>query len=156
MPATSRAAVDGFLALKRIAIVGVSSQEKDFSRTIFRKFSERGYDVVPVNPAIAEAEGRRCYARLSDVSPAPEGVLLMTPPAVSEQVVEECVTLGIRNVWLHRGAGQGAVSIGAVKTCKDHGIDVVAGECPFMFLEGSHFPHKLHLWIKKLTGSYPQ
>lgn len=156
MPSTSRASVDGFLALKRLAVAGVSSKPADFSRAVFRKFVECGYDAIPVNPNVTEVEGRRCFARLSDISPAPDGVLVMTAPAVSEQIVRECVDLGIRNVWLHRGGGQGAVSIAAVKICKDGDIDVVAGECPLMFQPGGGFPHNFHGWIKKLTGAYPR
>ena len=155
MPATSRASVDSFLALKRIAVIGVSRKDADFSRDIFRKFVECGYDAIPVNPQVSEVEGRTCFAKLGDVSPAPEGVVVLTSAAVSEQVVSECAAAGVKHVWLHRGAGQGAVSAGALKVCRETGIDVVAGECPFMFLAGSSFPHKVHVWIKKLTFRYP-
>jgi uncharacterized protein len=156
MPVTSRASVDGFLALKRIAIVGVSGKDADFSREIFRKFVESGYDVIPVNPKLTEVEGRPCFAKMGDVSPAPEGALILTSAAISEQVVSECAAAGVNHVWLHRGAGQGAVSIGALRVCRENGIDVVAGECPFMFLAGTSFPHKAHVWIKKLMFRYPR
>ncbi len=39
-----------FLAQKRIALVGVSRQEKDFSRMVLRELVRRGYDVVPSAP----------------------------------------------------------------------------------------------------------
>ena len=52
MPSTSRASVDGFLALKRLAVAGVSSKPADFSRAVFRKFVECGYDAIPVNPNV--------------------------------------------------------------------------------------------------------
>jgi hypothetical protein len=61
----------------------------------------------------------------------------------------------VKRVWLHRGGGPGAVSPAAVAACQETGMKVVAGECPFMFLCGSSFPHNIHGWIKKLTGSYP-
>jgi uncharacterized protein len=39
-----------FLAHKRFAMVGVSRQPKDFSRSLFHEFLNRGYEAVPVNP----------------------------------------------------------------------------------------------------------
>ena len=61
-----------FLAQQRIAIVGVS-HTADFSRTIFRAFREREYDVVPVNPGCTEIDGLRCYARLQEIAAAGRG-----------------------------------------------------------------------------------
>ena len=41
-----------FLARRRIAIVGVSHEPKEFSRMVYRAFQDRGYDVVSVNPNV--------------------------------------------------------------------------------------------------------
>ena len=46
-----------FLAQRRIALVGVSRDPRDLSRTLFRELRRRGYDVVPVNPELGV--GRR-------------------------------------------------------------------------------------------------
>ena len=43
----SKQAIDSFLSCRRIAVVGVSRDPKDFSRAVFRAFVERGYDAVP-------------------------------------------------------------------------------------------------------------
>jgi predicted CoA-binding protein len=45
-----RPAIDSFLKLKRIAFVGVSRKEADFSRALWKEFRERGYNLIPVNP----------------------------------------------------------------------------------------------------------
>ena len=50
--------VRDFLAQRRIALVGLSRNPKDFSHVVFREMSRRGYDMVPVNPAAGELEGR--------------------------------------------------------------------------------------------------
>ncbi len=50
---TTRREIDGFLALKRVAMVGVSRDPRDFSRMLFREMKKRGYDMVPVNPGAA-------------------------------------------------------------------------------------------------------
>jgi hypothetical protein len=48
------------------------------------------------------------------------------------------------------------VSADAVKFCEANGIAVIAGECPMMFLSGGAWFHRLHGWLKKITGSYPR
>ena len=41
--------IDDFLAQRRIAMVGISREPKNFSVMLFEELSRRGYDVVPVN-----------------------------------------------------------------------------------------------------------
>ena len=149
---TTRAVLaNEFLAERRLAVVGVSRDPKDFSRGLFRELLRRGYDVVPVNPAGGEIEGRPCAAGVQDVAPPVAGVLVMTRSEVSEQVVRDCAEAGVAKVWLHRGIGPGAVSRAAVDFCRLHGIAVVEGECPYMFLPVSGFVHRAHGFIRRLS-----
>ncbi len=133
-----------FLGARRIAVVGVSRNEKDFSRYVLRELAKRGHDVAPVNPALAEAEGRRCFARVQDVSPPADAALLMTPPARTEDALRDCLAAGIRRVWLHRGVGPGSATPAALELCATSGLEVVQGLCPFMALPGAAFPHRVH------------
>ena len=153
---TKRAQIDDFLGRKRLAMVGVSRNPKDFTRDLFREFLRRGYDMVPVNPNVSEMEGRHCFTKLQEITPPVEGALVVTGPAATDQVVRDCAEAGIRQVWMHRGAGIGAVSPDAVEFCKSQGIGVVPGECPFMFLPGTGLIHTTHGFIKKMTGHYPR
>ena len=153
---TSIAEVRDFLNLRRIALVGVSRDPKDFSRMLFREMCDKGYDMVPVNPAAGELETRRCFTRVQEIHPPVEGVLLMTPPRNTAGVVKDCAEAGIRRVWMHRGGGQGSASPDAVDFCHKHGIHLVEGYCPFMFLPHTPFFHRVHGFFLKLTGSYPR
>lgn len=148
----SKRAIDSFLASRRIAVVGVSRNPKDFSRAVYRAFTERGYDAVPVNPAGGEVDGRRSARRVGEVQPRVEAAFLMTPPAATAQVVRECAEAGVKRLWMHRGAGQGAVSPEAVALCRDRGIEVVDGECPFMFLPDAGWFHGVHRFFRRLGG----
>src|SRR5512145_2721 len=94
-----------FLKSRRIAFVGLSRNEQDFSRLVFRELAKRGIDVVPVHPAMAQAEGRPCFARLQDVTPAVDAAFLMTKPEVAERVLADCVQAGVKRIWFHRGGG---------------------------------------------------
>lgn len=153
---SSREDARAFLAARRIALVGLSRREQDFSRMVLRELARRGYDVVPVHPGMKEAEGRTCYPRIQDVRPAPEAALLMTAPAVTEEVVRGCAEAGVRRVWMHRGAGPGAASEGAIAFCEAHGIAVVRDLCPFMALPGAGFPHRVHGFFRRALAPRAQ
>jgi uncharacterized protein len=148
--------IEAFLQLKRIAVIGVSAKKADFSRMLCAEFARRGYDVVPVNPKAEEIEGRRCYGSVADVQPPVEGALILTKPAVTSKVVRECVEAGIRHIWLYRATGAGAVSQDALIYCQAQGVELVSGECPFMFFGKPGFPHNLHGFCRKILGSYPK
>jgi predicted CoA-binding protein len=97
---TTRADIEDFLTQNRIAMVGVSRDPKDFSRSLFREMRKRGYDMVPVNLFAEDIEGEECFQSLHSVNPAVDGVLLMTPFWEAERIVEECAELGIPRVWM--------------------------------------------------------
>lgn len=144
-----------FLAQKRIAMVGISRKKADFSASLFKELCNRGYDVVPVNPNATEVLGRRCFARVQDINPPVEAALLMTPAKLTDAVVKECAEAGINRVWMYRARGQGAVTPEAVAFCREHGISVVPGQCPFMFLPDTGAVHRFHGFIRRIIGSYP-
>lgn len=149
-----RAQIDEFLLQKRFAFVGVSRNPHDFTRKLFDEFCKRGYDVVPVNPGVSQVAGRRCFANIRDIQGI-TAALLMTPPDVTETVVADCIATGVEHVWMYRAGGAGAVNQAAVEACIERGINVIAGECPYMFFPVTGFPHRVHGFIKKIIGSYP-
>src|SRR5690242_2301057 len=109
--------IEDFLGCHRLAVIGVSRNPKDFTRSLFQAFQQRAYDVVPVNPEAEEVDGRRCYAHVQEIQPPVEGALLLTSSQVTPQVVRECHSAGIRKVWMYRAAGAGAVNPEAVEFC---------------------------------------
>lgn len=155
-PQTSLETIHEFLAQKRIAMIGVSREPSSFSVRLFQELIRRGYDLVPVNPHTPNVFGHPCFARVQDVTPPVQAALLITSPEITETVVEDCARVGVRLVWMHRGIGEGAVSPKAVAFCHEQGIEVIAGECPFMFLSKSEAVHRLHGFLHKITGRYPR
>jgi len=154
--ATTLKQIDDFLALKRIAVVGVSRNPRETSNTLWQELRQRRYDAVPVNPSTTEIDGRPCYASVRDIDPPVEGALIMTTSAVAERVLEECAAAGIRQVWLYGGLGGGATSDATIAAASRHGLDAVAGHCPFMFLPDTAAFHRIHGVGKKITRSYPK
>lgn len=136
--------IDAFLALKRIAIIGVSRRKASYSRLVFHAFKERGFDVVPVNPAAAEIDGARCYSSLSEVRPEPESALILTPPETYAALAGECRRAGVAAVWFRQ------------KAAPVEGLVTVEDECPVMWLRGAGWIHLLHRKWRAWTGSLPQ
>ena len=147
--------IESFLAQKQIAMVGISREPHSFSVMLFAELCRRGYDVIPVNPNTPNVLGRRCFARLQETQPPVEAALLMTSPALTDTVVVDCAEAGIRQVWMYRAGGKGSVSPKAVAYCRERGIQVVPGQCPFMFLPEAGTVHRLHGFVRKITGRYP-
>ena len=147
--------IDDFLSQKRIAMVGISREPRSFSVSLFEELCRRGYDMVPVNPNTPNVLGHRCFARLQDIEPRVDTVILMTSPAQTEKVVADCAEAGIHRVWMYRAAGKGSVSPKAVAFCRERGMQVVPGECPFMFLPGADGIHRFHGCVREITARLP-
>lgn len=148
--------IEDFLRQRRLAMVGVSRNRRDFSRMLFREFFERGYDMVPVHPVAAEIEGRPCARSLREITPPVDGALLLTPARLTWSLVEECAAAGVPRVWMYRAVGRGAVDERAVALCEEKGISVVPGYCPWMFFEGASLLHRIHASLLKLAGAFPR
>jgi uncharacterized protein len=137
------------LHAKRIAVVGVSRDPRAFSRFLVRELAGRGHDVIPVNPALADAEGLRAFARVQDVTPAPDAALLLVPPARAEEAVRDCLVARVKRIWFHRGAGPGTASDAALALCQANGVELVQGLCPMMALPAASFPHRAHGFFRR-------
>lgn len=148
----STTVIDDFLAQRRLAFVGASHDPKEFSAAVYRELKAHGYELVPVNPRASEVDGDPCVAAVADLPDGLDGAIVMVPPDASAGVVEACIERGIPRVWLHRGAGPSSATPEAVALCQEHGIEVVDGACPMMFLDGASWFHRLHRWGREKTG----
>lgn len=156
---TIEAQAADFLAQKRIAVVGVSRQSGTGS-VILKALRKRGHEVFPVNPNASEVEGETCYPNLGAIPGGVDAAVLVTRPAIAENVVRECAEHGIARVWMHGnalfGAKRSSVSAQAAEFCREHGIVVIAGGCPLMFGREADFGHKCMRWLLRLAGRLPQ
>jgi predicted CoA-binding protein len=138
------------LGQRRLALVGVAREGKDFTRMVLRELVKRGYDVVPVNPAAAGAEldGRRAVARLKGVSPPVDGAIFFTAPGQTAAAVGDALAAGVRRIWLHRGGGPVASSPEALAACRAAGVEPITDLCPYMALPNAGWFHRLHALVR--------
>jgi len=100
----TRANLKEFMRLRKIAVVGGSREKDKFSNLTYRELSTGGYQVMAVNPNADMVEGDRCYAGLGALPEKPDAVVAVVAPKDTLKVLDEAAGLGIRNLWLQRGA----------------------------------------------------
>ena len=150
-------AASEFLALKRIAVTGVSRTPGGHgSNVVYQRLRDRGYDVFAVNPNATEVEGDRCYPDLGSIPGGVEAVVIGTRPKHAEETIRECDDLGIAHVWMHRSFGGGSVSSEAADYGRAHGMTVIDGGCPLMFEPTSDGGHRFMRWAFTLNGHVPR
>jgi uncharacterized protein len=157
MPA-AQAAIDDFLAQKRIAVAGVSREPggRHGGNIIYQRFRERGYEVFAVNPNADTVEGDPCYRSIAAIPGGVDAVVIATPPSVAPSVVRECQDLGITRVWMHRSFSGGSVSKEAHELCRQNGIASIAGGCPLMYGPTSDGGHRFMRSMLGLFGKLPK
>jgi predicted CoA-binding protein len=134
--------VQDFLAQKTIAVVGVSNKRETGCNSNYEKIKSSGYRVYPINPHIQDFKGDRCYPDLKSLPEKPDAVFILASPRVTDDIVRECVELGVKHVWMHcmmgtrpgLAGGMTSVSPEAVELCRQNGIAVIPGSCPNQFL----------------------
>jgi hypothetical protein len=151
--------VKDFLAQKSVAVVGVSDRRETGCNMAYKKFKENGYQVYAVNPRISFYNGETCHADLKSLPVKPDAVFILANPKVTDQIVSQCVELGIKLVWMHcmmgvkpgLAASMTSVSQSAVEMCKANGIEVIPGTCPNQFLKPD-FGHAMMRGMWRLFG----
>ncbi len=148
---TNREAIEGFLAERSLAVVGVSRGGKRFGNYAFRMLRERGYRVFAVHPRAETLEGDRAYPSLDALPERVGGVVVVVPPSEAERVVRVAAAAGIGRIWLQQGAESPAV----LRLCDQLGVVTVQGRCILMFTEPVRSFHRIHRWVWRFLGKLP-
>jgi predicted CoA-binding protein len=156
MITTTRTEIAEFLARRRLALVGVPRNSQEFGNRLYCDLRRLGYEAIPVNPSAQTIEGERCYARVQDIVPRVDAALLLTAPSLNERIVADCAEAGIRRIWFYGVGDRSAENAKAIAFCRDHGIAVIPGFCPYMFLPRAAFYHRLHGFFARLAGAGPR
>lgn len=118
--------IDRFLDEGPYAVVGASNDRTKFGNRVLRSYLDHGRTAFPVHPTESEVEGLTAYASLADLPEPVKHVSIITPPPVTERVVEQAAEAGAEVLWMQPGAE----SAEAVSRAKELGMDVIAhGPC---------------------------
>ena len=112
-----------FLEAPAFGVVGASTQRHKYGNKVLRCYGQNGRVAYAVHPRETEIEGRPCVSSLADLPEAVHGVSIITPPAVTDRVMEDVVAAGIRHVWIQPGAESEA----AIEHGEANGVRVIHG-----------------------------
>ena len=112
-------------ASKRIAVVGLSPNPSRPSHGVARALQGFGFTVIPVRPGVREVLGEKAYARLSEVPGPIDLVDVFRNPVFVDPIVDECLQLGLKAIWLQ----DGVVNEPAAKRAQAGGMTVVMDRC---------------------------
>jgi uncharacterized protein len=120
---TSQQKIDAFLASRRFAVVGASQDRTKYGNKVLRVYLQNNRDVVPINPTASEIEGLAAYRDLASVPGEIEAISIITPPAITQRVVQDAIARGIKHIWMQPGTESDA----AIEAAEAAGANVIAG-----------------------------
>ena len=92
-----------------VAVIGASNDRRKFGNKAVRAFLHSGYNVIPVNPRLAEAgemvEGCETYANVLDIPHDIDLATLYVQPGIGRAVITTIAEKKIPELWINPGAG---------------------------------------------------
>ncbi len=123
--------IQAFLDGAPHAVVGASTNRDKYGNKVLRVYQQNQRPVYPVNPRATEVEGLKAYPDLASLPQPVHGASIITPPAITEQIVDDAIALGIRHLWMQPGAESGP----AITRAEAAGINVIhSGPCVLVVL----------------------
>jgi len=115
--------ISEFLAGESFAVVGASNDRWKYGNKVLRCYLQNGRKAIPVNPSATTVEGVAAVPDLASLEEPVHGASIITPPDVTEQIVEEAARAGVTRLWMQPGAE----SDRAIERAEELGISVIAG-----------------------------
>ena len=108
-----------------VAVLGLSSNESRPSFQVAKGLQSRGYRIIPVRPMLSEVLGETAYPDLESLPELPDIVDVFRAAEHIPDIVESCIQLGVKRLWLQ----EGIVHEEAAMRAKEAGIMVVMDRC---------------------------
>ena len=134
------------LLKKRVAVVGMSSNELRASNFVGFYLHRHGYEVIPVNPRETEIYGLKAYPSLTDI-PAPVDVVdVFRDPSAVPEIARQAVASGAKFLWLQFGV----ISEEGIDIALAGGMEVIVDRC--IKIEHARYRGRMH-WLGFNSGS---
>jgi predicted CoA-binding protein len=108
-----------------IAVVGLSPNPARPSFRVSQGMQDFGFRIIPVRPMIDRVLGERAYPDLESLPELPDIVDVFRRAEHIPDIVESCIKLGVKNLWLQ----DGIIHEEAALRAKKAGINVVMDRC---------------------------
>ena len=115
--------IDKFLAAKAFGVVGASNDHHKYGCKVYKCYQQNNLKALPINPNVSDVLGDTAYPDLGSLPEPVKSISVITPPRVTEKVVDDAIKNGVESIWMQPGAESSA----AIKKAQDAGIDVIHG-----------------------------
>ena len=96
--------IEQFLSAQRFAVAGASEDPEKYGHQCFVALHTRGFTVFPLNPNAKNVLGITAYPNLAALPEPVESLSIVTPPSVTEHLIGEAISAGVKNIWMQPGA----------------------------------------------------
>lgn len=152
MNKVSKKQIDSFFESRRFAIAGVSRNPKKFGRQVFTDLRKKGFDIVPINPAMSELDGETCYKSVDEIPGDIDSLLILTPKTQTDLILRQAIRKGIKNIWVQ----QMSDTDDTLRIAEEYEKEIISGKCVYMFAEPVQSVHKFHRTLMKIFGRLPK
>ena len=123
--------IETFLSAGAFGVAGASTNRDKYGNKVLRCYLQNGKTAIPINPRASSIEGIEAAASVAELPDGVDSLSIITPPAITLQVVEQAIDRGIKNLWMQPGAE----NPDAVKLAEENGLNVIAdGSCVLVVL----------------------
>jgi uncharacterized protein len=108
-----------------IAVVGLSPNTARPSFRVASGLQSKGYRIIPVRPLVEQVLGEKAFSDLESLPALPDIVDVFRASEHLPAIVESCIKVGIKNIWLQ----DGVIHEVAAQRAVDAGMTVVMNRC---------------------------
>ena len=137
--------IQSALAMRRVAVVGLSSNELRASNFVGFYLNRHGYEVVPVNPREDEIFGLKCYPSLAEIPEPVDVVDVFRDPSAVPEIAEQAVAQKAAFLWLQFGV----ISPEGIAIAEQGGVQAIVDKC--IKIEHARYIGRMH-WLGFNSG----
>jgi len=110
---------------RTIAVVGLSDSPDRASYRVALYLKNKGYRIIPVNPAKNEIMGEKCYPDLSSIPEPVDIVDIFRAVEAIPEIVKEAIRIKTGTIWMQLGLTHNE----SARKARSAGICVVQSQC---------------------------
>ncbi|MCM3881977.1 MAG: GNAT family N-acetyltransferase [Vicinamibacterales bacterium] len=131
---------------RAVAVIGASRDENNLGRRVFEALRAARFagPIYPVNPAVSELHGVRCYASARALPPGVDLAVIVVPRTAVLATIDDCAAAGIKAVvvisagFAECGDEGRALQDRLVEQVRGYGMRMLGPNCMGLFNVGRH------------------
>ncbi len=115
--------IEQFLAAPSFGVAGASDDKHKYGHKVYVCYQQNDRKAYPINPNVDKIMGSPAYKDIAAIPEKVESISIITPPNVTERIVDDAIAAGVKNIWMQPGAE----SAKGIAKAKEAGLNVISG-----------------------------